>query len=220
MTGTYVRLIAMAVAACAISWPSAAAAQAHSIEVPALWNQPDASGQGIDWSQLGIDVPANVNDAMELFDDLTSDDANFEPDYNPPGMPEVPISCGGDAECQACYAKAQHELNFLRVQFEKLRAIYDATNKMADNAMKFGDDVSSIHGVMGLAWQTQKRGIQKSVEHLGQTYDKKYTDLLAALERQLKVLADCEAKHFNSPDWYNRFGFIYYQFMAARYSRQ
>jgi hypothetical protein len=220
MSGRRLAIIAAAVAACAIARPCLAQPPVHALELPSMWTQPEPSNQGPpDWSDLGIEVPANVHDALELYDDLTSDDAAFEPDYNPPGMPQVPISCGEDEACQECYAKAQNELNFLRVQFEKLRAIYDSTKKMSDNAISFGDDVSSIHGVMGLSWQMQKRGIQKSVEHLGQTYDKKYTDLLSALERQLKKLAECEAKHFNSPDWYNRFGFIYYQFMAARYKR-
>jgi len=174
--------------------------------------------QGIDWLQLGVRIANSTHDFGESFTPLDPDDARFDPDYSPPGMPEVPISCES-AECEQCYAKAQHNVNFVRVQFEKLRAIYDATHTYAKNAMAFGDDVSSIHGVMGLAWQTQKKGIQDSLNHFDQTYDSKYRDLLGSLERSLKAIGECEATHFDTPDWYNRFGFIYYQFMEARYSR-
>ena len=235
----FVVVAAVALAA-VLGAPSAAHAQARTLGTMDLWRGREAMAereaeqarenaevgagqragidQGLDWLQLGIDIATSAHDFGESFTPLNPDDARFDPDYSPPGTPEVPISCES-AECEQCYAKAQHNLTFVRVQFEKLRAIYDSTTTMAKNAMAFGDDVSSIHGVMGLAWQTQKVGIQKSVDHLGLTYDQKYRDLLASLERSLKEIGECEATHFDTPDWYNRFGFIYYQFMAARYNR-
>jgi hypothetical protein len=176
--------------------------------------------QGMDWLALGINIANASRDFGESFPILNPDDERFDPDYNPPGTPEVPISCGEDEECQSCYARAQHNVNFVRVQFEKLRAIYDATTKYADTAIAFGDNVSGIHGAMGLAWQAERVGIQKSVEKLGRTYDGKYKDMLGSLKNSLDQISVCEAKHFNTPDWYNRFGFIYYEFMAARYSRK
>jgi len=219
-----------------------AAAQARAIGSAALWRGAEAAAereaeqardqmevdagrragidQGIDWLNMGIDIANAARDFGESYSTLNPDDSRFDPDYDPPGSPEVPISCGENAECQSCYERAQGNVNFVRVQFEKLRAIYDATKTMADNAVAFGDNVSGIHGALGLGWQAQRVGILQSVESLGRTYDSKYEDLLASLKRSLDQIAACEAEHFDTPDWYNRFGFIYYQFMAARYSRK
>lgn len=241
MTTRTNQLIAALAVGAALAVPRVAAAQARTMGSDALWrgraavaeregeqareNADVSAGhragidKGVDWLQLGFKFADSARDFGESFTPLDADDARFDPDYSPPGMPDVPISCGEDAECQQCYEKAQHDLNFVRVQLEKLRAIYDSTTTMAKNAMAFGDDVSSIHGMMGLAWQTQKRGIQASVTHMGQTYDGKLRELLATLESQLKKMDECEKQYFNSPDWYNRFGFIYYQFMEARYTR-
>ncbi|HEY0876102.1 MAG TPA: hypothetical protein VGD94_21680 [Vicinamibacterales bacterium] len=219
-----------------------ALAQARSVGSAALWrgreavteremeqrqqqNEIDAGrragiDKGMDWLSLGIDIANASRDFGESFSPLNPDDQRFDPDYNPPGNPDVPISCGEDAACQSCYARAQRNVNFVRVQFEKLRAIYDSTTRMADTAIAFGDNVSGIHGALGLAWQAERVGIQKSVDSLGKTYDGKYADLLGSLKRSLDEISECESKHFNTPDWYNRFGFIYYEFMAARYSRK
>lgn len=219
-----------ATVACLCLAPSSVWAQAHEIGTEDLWrgrseqnelnaNRNAGISKGMDWLSLGINIANAAGELNQADEELSNDDAAWRPDFNPPGMPEIPISCAENAECQSCYARAQHELNFLRVQFERLRAIYGGTKKMSDKAIAFGDAVSGIHGMMGLAWMSARKDIQNSVEHLGKTYDKKYTDLLAALERQLKAMAVCEAEHFDTPDWYNRFGFIYYQFMAARYKR-
>jgi hypothetical protein len=133
-------------------------------------------------------------------------------------MPEVPISCGTEA-CQQCYESAVRRLNFTRVTFEQLRAIYQSTNDMATKAMSFGDSASGVHALSGLSWQYSKKGIQSELEKLGRTYDDKYRGLLNTLRESLNEMAVCERDHFNNPDWYNRFGFIYYSFMEDRYRR-
>jgi hypothetical protein len=33
------------------------------------------------------------------------------------------------------------------------------------------------------------------------------------------LLAACEERFFDTADWYDRYGFIYYAFMANRYKR-
>ena len=176
--------------------------------------------KGIDWLSLGIGIAESARDFGEAFPILHPDDARFQPDYSPPGTPELPISCGERDDCMKCYERAQRELNFVRVQFERLRAIYESTKKMAETAIAFGDSVSGLHGAMGLTWAPERMGIQKSLDQLGQTYDRKYQDLLGSLKKALDEVSKCEAEHFDTPDWYNRFGFMYYEFMAARYSRR
>jgi hypothetical protein len=43
--------------------------------------------------------------------------------------------------------------------------------------------------------------------------------MLPNLRGALDALGKCEEKYFNEPDWYDRYGFMYYTFMADRYKR-
>ena len=125
----------------------------------------------------------------DAYSNLAPGDASYDPDFSPPGAPEVPARCAASADCENCFQEAQRKLNFMRYNLEKLKIIYRSTKDYADNAMAFGDSASGIHGVSGLAWQHEKVGIQKSLEKLGKTYDEKYRgmmrSLLGALRRSL-----------------------------------
>ena len=90
--------------------------------------------------------------------------------------------------------------------------------KFTNAAVSFGDNVSGVHGVSGLAWQNQKFKILKSVEELKKSYDKKYQELLVEMQKALMELNDCEAEH-GIPDWYDRFGYMYYDFTKNQYQR-
>jgi hypothetical protein len=154
---------------------------------------------------------------MDAFRDLTPGDSQYDPDYSPPGSPEVPSSCAGSDACGECYQKAQTDINFMRFNLEKLRSTCRETEAAADRAMKFGDDVSSIHGGLGIAWQNEKIGIVKKVEHLKQTCRQKYDGMMTGTEKAIREMDRCEAEFFNNRDWYDRYGFLYYQFLRARY---
>lgn len=163
----------------------------------------------------------NFREFRDAHDALNPDDLAAEPDYNPPGSPQLPSRCleENDAECLACYESAQNEINFLRTNLERLRAIYSATKKYTDKAIAFGDSMAGLPGGFGMGWPEQRFGIQAEFEKLGTTYDEKYNGMIANLEASLKELGACEERYFDTPDWYNRFGFIYYTFMADRYKR-
>ena len=154
---------------------------------------------------------------MDAFRDLTPGDSEYDPDYAPPGSPDVPSSCAGSDGCGECYQKAQNDINFMRFNLEKLRSTCRETEAAADRAMKFGDDVSSIHGGLGIAWQNEKLGIVKKVEHLKQTCKQKYEGMMTGTEKAIREMDRCEAEFFNNRDWYDRYGFLYYQFLRARY---
>ena len=47
----------------------------------------------------------------------------------------------------------------------------------------------------------------------------KYAELMALLQKTLQRIAACEEKVFDNKSWYERFGFMYYEFMAAFYKR-
>ena len=195
---------------------------------PGEGTEGESGDDGLDWDPFdgpledatgAAEAFETIRDFYESYRRLSETDENWEPDYTPDGSPEVPISCETDA-CAACYERSINQLNFVRRQFERLRAIYGGAKDFADKSIAFGDTVSGIHGASGLAWQAQKTGIIREVEKLGRTYDSKHEELSAALRRALNDIGACEAEHFSTPDWYNRFGFIYYTFMEDRYRRR
>ena len=143
----------------------------------------------------------------------------------PAGMPSVPTFCyeadmneSGEGPCAKCFEQARAGFNEVRYKFIKLAIIYRCTKSFADKSMAFGDDVSSIHGVSGLAWQAEKRKIEESVERLKKSYDDKYIELLQRLQESMIDIAECE-EEFGERDWYDRFGFMFYEFMKEKYRR-
>jgi hypothetical protein len=100
---------------------------------------------------LAVNIAEDGQALMDAFSKLTPDDSEYDPDYSPPGAPDVPSSCAGSDTCGDCYSKAQDDINFMRFNLEKLRSTCREARDMAARAIKFGDDVSSIHGAMGLA---------------------------------------------------------------------
>lgn len=135
----------------------------------------------------------------------------------PPGMPRMPSFCETE-ECGTCFTTARADFNTNRYSFERLKTIYQCTKTFTDAAISFGDNVSGVHGVSGLAWQSERRKIMKSIKDLQKTYDNKYRDLLESQKRALMKLNDCEAQH-GIPDWYDRFGYMYHEFSAMHYKR-
>ncbi len=76
-----------------------------------------------------------------------------------------------------------------------------------------------MHGVAGMAWQAERIKIQKSVEELQAAYDNKYNELIQGLADDMMELNICEAK-FGVEDWYDRFGYMYFEFMKEKYQRK
>ncbi len=153
---------------------------------------------------------------------FTPSDEGISPDYSPDGSPNLPVGCmmNDNAEaCNACYTQAQGRLNGSRQLLERLRALYEGTKRYVDASVSFGDNVSGIHAVTGLAWQTERRTIMREFENFEKTHEEKRRGMMEGLRAALDEIASCEATYFNNPDWFNRYGFIYYQFMEARYKR-
>ncbi|WP_318312710.1 hypothetical protein [Flagellimonas crocea] len=128
---------------------------------------------------------------------------------------------GEDQGCAECYVDARKKLNDIRYQFEKLATIYKCTKDFSNAALSFGDDVSGFTpgGVGGLAWQAERRKIEKSVTDLEQAYDNKYGEFLQSLADAMMELNICEAK-YGVEDWYDRFGYMYFEFMKDKYQRK
>ncbi|MGB3142830.1 MAG: hypothetical protein WBB24_01875 [Maribacter sp.] len=126
---------------------------------------------------------------------------------------------GGNDEACNCLDRAYIELDKRRLNLERLRIIYSHSMKKIKAGIAFGDNVSGVHGVSGLAWQSQKMIILKeSIPTLNKAYDDKYAEMIQALEENLLEIDRCE-RLLGYENWYNHAGFIYYQFMADKYKR-
>lgn len=135
----------------------------------------------------------------------------------PPSMPRIPSFCETD-DCEQCFVDARQRFNENRYSFERLKTIYSCTKNYTDRMIAFGDDVSSYHGVSGLAWQSQKIGVLQSIEGLKKAYDEKFVELIQSQQEILMELNECEAAH-GIPDWYDRFGYLYFEFTKMNYAR-
>lgn len=136
----------------------------------------------------------------------------------PAGSPRIPTFCEGSEECQSCYSTARAKFNQVRGTFEQLRVIYSCGMQEINSALAFGDTASGVHGVVGLAWKAERTKIEKSVETLQKAYDSKYADLDRRLYDSMIELGMCEAQ-YGEPDWYDRFGYMYYEFLTDKYKR-
>lgn len=188
---------------------------------------------GQDYLRDNVD---GYTETVDVIDMLSEDDAPFEPDFDPGEMPRLPGHCTeGPSETTAsslpdqaassvgddcsCYKQAYDELAFVRRYLEKLRAIYGSTTNYSSKMIAFGDSMAGIHGGFGVAWPMERLGIEESVINLGKTYDNKYDAYLVTLKAALMSIDQCEAQYHDEHNWYSRFGFIYYTFMADRYRR-
>lgn len=160
-----------------------------------------------------------LREAAERSGLLDESDEGMEPEGAPDGQPDVPASCEGNPACGECYGTAMDGLDDTRYRLERLRAIYASTVSDAKAKVAFADGASNIHGVSALAWQKYRVGIMDSLKRLDRAYDEKYAELMKTLLADLQGISGCEERIMRVPDWYDRFGFIYYTFMKDRYKR-
>jgi hypothetical protein len=184
----------------------------------ALDNLTSGANMAQEWGELGVNIVEATADFIESYNALTHLDSTCM-DLGDAGAPAVPTSCADSEECGECFTGAQRRLDGMRINLERLRCVYTAAADFTRASIAFGDTTSGIHAVTGLQWQTQKRGIEEAFNNLKRTYDTKYNQMLPNLRGALEAIGECEARHFNNRDWYNRFGFIYYTFMSDRYKR-
>lgn len=154
----------------------------------------------------------------------------------PENLPEVPSYCSEpvlvfegegrmdyamrpNQNCAQCFTDARLRFNQTRLDLEKLRVIYSCTKKMSNAALAAGDSMAGIHGYSGIIWQGLRYDIQLSVDKLEAAYDAKYPELISKLHAAMIDMSICEAQ-YGVEDWYDRFGFVYYEFMKDAYKRK
>ncbi len=185
-----------------------------------------AAGKALGWVQDAFGKGGKAAaEALDAYKPLTDGDKSLDTDYRPAGSPSVPSHCTApdgksSPGCNECYAGAYRKLTAVRTALEKLRRVGTTTRAFTAKSIAFGDSVSGVHGVAGLGWQPERAKIEQSLKSFESAYDAKYAELMGLLEVALKDIGQCEAKHFSAPDWYDRYGFMYYTFMADRYRGQ
>lgn len=176
----------------------------------------DPASSGI--SQF-LDWVGHYDSAEGLYNGVqTLDNNECVPDLSTPAEALMPTGCEDADDCAGCYSASIDRLNVTRRGLARMRCIYNNTKRFTDAALSFGDDVSSIHGASGLAWQGQRRGIEKSWQEFEKVYDRKYTDFILSMDEALKGINECESQ-FGMRDWYQRFGILYLELMKEKYKR-
>ncbi len=185
-----------------------------------------------------------IKDGKDVYDWLYGEGCAVS--VSPPGMPQMPSFCTfnpdgdedgeGDAaqeddieddgedsgntesDCVSCFMDSRTEFNNVRYFLAELQTIYSCTKEMSKKAIAFGDNASGVHAVTGIVWHQQRDKITASIKELEKAYDSKYAELLERLRQSMLKMSECEQR-FGTPDWYDRFGYIYYEFMKDKYKR-
>jgi hypothetical protein len=154
-------------------------------------------------------------------DTLSSGEA--KPDQGQRG-PSLPSSCidttwgvpKQNAEC-ACMTIAVDKLRKNRQMLEKLRILVANQKTFVDKATAVGNSYAQLHTLLGLQWVgIRKHDIEEPYAQFKIISNQKHQALMAAIEKDLKDISECEAK-LGEPDWYQKFGFMYYEFLYAAY---
>ena len=137
--------------------------------------------------------------------------------------PSLPSSCvdngwalPNNPGC-ACMATAVDKLRKNRQMLEKLRVLVANQKNFVDKAIALGNSFSQLHTVLGLQWiGIRKHDIEEPYAQFKQISNQKHKDVMAAIQKDLQDISTCEAK-LGEPDWYQKFGFMYYEFLYAAY---
>ncbi len=137
--------------------------------------------------------------------------------------PGLPSSCVDDGWALpnnpgcACMATAVDKLRKNRQMLEKLRVLVANQKNFVDKAIALGNSFSQLHTVLGLQWiGIRKHDIEEPYAQFKQISNQKHKDVMAAIQKDLQDISTCEAK-LGEPDWYQKFGFMYYEFLYAAY---
>jgi hypothetical protein len=174
-----------------------------------------------------LQIMQQFNEMNQALSDLDRElRARMQDDHS---GPMVPSSCGPGTgpqmaavnhapSCSECFDRAYREVTFTRNTLERLRTIYARTMAYIKRAESLGDTTSGAMGIAGLSWQYAKANVETEKANMIRVSKEKYEGLVANMRRALDMVAQCENEHFHNPDWYSRFGFMYFQFVKDAYA--
>ncbi len=174
-----------------------------------------AFDKGIGKGKTILDLAKAAKDA---YGPLSKGDGDLKPNYEPPGAPSVPSKCMENPDCRPCYEKAYKAVNKTRINLERVRARYAFTHGFTTQNIAFMQGVANVAGgAAALGAQVETLKVNQALSGFDQVVRKKNTELLGVLKGNLQEVSTCEAKYYKNDDWYDRYGYIYYQFMVAHY---
>lgn len=191
------------------------------------WGLPDiktakayanVAAEGVEAAAKGGKTGYELGESAQKFGALTDNDKRLEPNYQPPGAPEVPSKCMENEGCRPCYTQAYDHVNATRRNLEKVRAHYDYTHRFTTQGKALMQGVAGAAGnaaAIGAMVEAQK--VDEAVDSFDAVVRSKNAELLAKLQQNLREVSACEAKFYKNEDWYDRYGYMYYQFMTAHY---
>ncbi len=190
---------------------------------------PKAVAEMLEQLKAFLEHQENVKDFWESLQALSSDEAVPDTSQRGPSLPsscvdaswKIPpedraIGSSHSQDCQ-CMATAVDKLRKNRQMLEKLR-IYVANQKaFVDKATTLGNSFAQLHTLLGLQWVgIKKHDIDEPYAQFKVISNQKHQALMDAIEKDLKDISVCEAK-FGEPNWYDKYGFMYYEFLYAAY---
>jgi hypothetical protein len=186
---------------------------------PSLKAQLDAStiAKAMDYFKKFLEITQNAEKMWNDSKTLSPNEAS--PDFGQRG-PTMPSSCAGDAlaseECR-CFAKSAERLDKNRVMLEKLRVLVANQKAFKDKAIALGNSYAQLHTLMGIQWVgIRKHDIEEPYEQFKTISNQKHQLVMGAIQESLKDISACEAR-MGERDWYQKYGFIYYEFLYDAY---
>ena len=179
-------------------------------------------------TMAGLEVFAGLKDAikgakeagkaLDKYEPLNNNDKRLEPNYKPPGTPAVPSKCYENKACKPCYDDAYGKVNITRKNLEKVRARYDFTHRFTTKGIAIMQGAANAGGgISAMGVVPVIEDVEASLKNFDKVVKNKNIELLGKLETNLREVAKCEAKFYKAEDWYDRYGYMYYQFMYAHY---
>ncbi len=175
----------------------------------AMDNHAETVNNMINVAQAMIDLNASL---------IALDAGECTPSFSQNDDALMPSNCDETAGCQDCYNKPVESFNINRLTLARMWCLYTNTKNFHDNAIAFGNNMSSAVPQSGLGWLKAKKMIDDAYTKFKASYDKKLIQILGYLQNNMKQIAVCEMR-FGVRDWYQKFGFMYFEMMQMKYKR-
>ncbi len=155
----------------------------------------------------------DLNNALQ-----TLDEGECQPSFAQDDNALMPTSCDETAGCMNCYERPVQSFTTNRLTLARMWCLYTNTKSFNDKAIAFGNTMSAAVPQSGLGWMNAKKMIDDAYTKFIATYDRKLVEVLGALQNNMKQVATCEQR-FGVKDWYQKFGFMYFEMMQMKYKR-
>lgn len=184
--------------------------------------------EALDYANLASDMAARYQELWDAYntmnarvDALAESDrsADREWDSHANDGPTVPTSCAS-GPCAECYEPVILRIDRLRYLLIMARNRASATTALWRAGDQLANAVSGAHSAVGIyVHETRGEMLDAPIARLRTVYEEKAGQMLANLERALRDLGTCEARHFGMTDWYERFGYMYMTYMRDKYEK-